>query len=139
MHYLLNQKNLVFLLLDLEGALWHRTAVCRDRHRRDKEGSKGRREGHDRQHRAGRRDRRQGVQSEGYGLSVFVPLFRVIGGTNTQTAVIVVKRHNNLTIAILPRNWCKFQITAKKGGETPLFGSFRPFSSVFDPQLRIYG
>ena len=83
MHYLLNQKKLVFLLLDLEGALWHRTAACRDRHRRDKEGSKGRREGHDRQHRAGRRDRRQGVQSEGYGLSVFVPLFRVIGGTNS--------------------------------------------------------
>ena len=82
-HHLLNQKKLLFLLLDLEGALWHRTAVCGDRHRRDKEGSKGRREGHDRQHRAERRDRRQGVQSEGYGLSVFVPLFRVIGGTNS--------------------------------------------------------
>ena len=56
LHYLLNQKKLVFLLLDLEGALWHRTAVCGDRHRRDKEGSKGRQEGHDRQHRAERRD-----------------------------------------------------------------------------------
>ena len=75
-------------------------------------------------------DRDRESNPRGTALAYLCHYFELL---EAQTAVIVVKRHNNLTMAIMPRNWCKCQITAKKERETPLFGSFRQFSSDFDP------